>query len=77
MNCTSCGCGNIFIIDSRDRVANERRRRYKCNNCGGRFTTIERIVERDVLRSMGSDSLAETVRLANLAKRFADQVKGE
>lgn len=77
MYCTACSSRNVMIIDSRDREGNERRRRYKCNNCGNRFTSIERIVEKDVLKSMGSYSLAETVRLANLAKKFADQVKGE
>lgn len=77
MYCTKCGSSQVYIIDSRDRDGNERRRRYECTACKNRFTTIERIVEKDILKSMGAESLAETVRLANLAKKFAKEMKGE
>jgi transcriptional regulator NrdR family protein len=77
MYCTKCGGSQVYVIDSRDRDSNERRRRYECTECKNRFTTIERVVEKDILKSLGSDSLAETIRLAHLAKKFAKEVKGE
>lgn len=77
MYCTKCGSFQVYVIDSRDRGGNERRRRYECAECKNRFTTIESIVENDILKSLDSDSLAETIRLAHLAKKFAKEVKGE
>lgn len=42
MRCPFCGSLNTIIIDSRSK--NEgvmRRRRYECNMCGERFSTME------------------------------------
>lgn len=46
MYCPKCKSENIGIIDSRSNFVrplfeNYRRRRYKCNNCGNRFSSIE------------------------------------
>lgn len=40
MTCPKCGSENIGCIDSRNGKKN-RRRRYSCQNCGGRFSTYE------------------------------------
>ena len=41
MICEECGSGNTYVIDSRETTPTKRRRRYKCNHCGARFTTYE------------------------------------
>lgn len=44
MRCPFCGCTNTQVKDSRDTVdENAIRRRRECPDCGGRFTTYERI----------------------------------
>lgn len=44
MKCPFCGSSNIQVKDSRDTVEeNAIRRRRECTDCGGRFTTYERI----------------------------------
>ena len=42
MNCPFCGYHDSRVIDSRD-VSNGVRRRRQCLDCGGRFTTYERL----------------------------------
>jgi len=44
MKCPFCGSNNIQVKDSRDTIdENAIRRRRECLDCGGRFTTYERI----------------------------------
>lgn len=44
MRCPFCGCNNTQVKDSRDTIdENAIRRRRECPDCGGRFTTYERI----------------------------------
>ena len=44
MRCPFCGSTNTQVKDSRDTVdENAIRRRRECPDCGGRFTTYERI----------------------------------
>lgn len=40
MVCDKCKSENVLVIDTRDHKT-FRRRRYKCNDCGGRFSTLE------------------------------------
>lgn len=42
MRCPECGSGNVYCYLSRQRKK-WRLRRYKCAECGGKFTTEERI----------------------------------
>ena len=41
MKCLHCGSDNTTVIDSRPLKIGYRRRRYKCLDCGTRFTTME------------------------------------
>ena len=51
MRCPGCGGGNVYVTDT--RAAKEwRRRRYKCSDCGARFTTRE-IPEYELDRIVG------------------------
>ncbi|MGI6394404.1 MAG: transcriptional regulator NrdR [bacterium] len=46
MKCPFCGSSNDKVIDSRSTKDDaEIRRRRECEDCGGRFTTYERIEE--------------------------------
>ena len=52
MKCPTCGGSNVYVTDT--RAAKEwRRRRYKCSDCGARFTTRE-IPEYELDRIVGS-----------------------
>lgn len=50
MRCPYCGCENTSVKDSRptDENASIRRRR-ECPDCGGRFTTFERVQLRELI----------------------------
>jgi transcriptional repressor NrdR len=50
MRCPYCGCENTSVKDSRptDEHASIRRRR-ECPDCGGRFTTFERVQLRELV----------------------------
>lgn len=41
MRCTKCDSVNCYCIDSRDSKESLRYRRYKCEDCGERFSTVE------------------------------------
>lgn len=41
MNCPECESDNCRASDSRMRRDGIRRRRYKCADCGNRYTTVE------------------------------------
>ena len=43
MACPHCGDHRARVLDTRMRASGERRRRYACFTCKGRFTTLERI----------------------------------
>lgn len=43
--CKECGCFDTFVIDSRQRDG-ELKRRIECRNCGRRWTTYE-VTEKD------------------------------
>ena len=45
MICPKCKSGNVSVIDSRPQESGHRRRRYRCNNCDRRFSTIETYAE--------------------------------
>ncbi|MBP5698116.1 MAG: transcriptional repressor NrdR [Alphaproteobacteria bacterium] len=50
MRCPFCGNSNTQVKDSRDTVdENAIRRRRECPDCGGRFTTYERVELQDLL----------------------------
>lgn len=49
MRCPYCGCENTQVKDSRPSEDNSViRRRRNCSDCGGRFTTFERIQLREL-----------------------------
>ena len=49
MKCPACGCRNVHCKDSRYREAQDCRwRRYLCESCGTRFTTIERVAAQHI-----------------------------
>lgn len=75
MICPTCNSNNLYCIDSRDVRGNKRRRRHECLDCEHRFTTIEIIVDTDTLKDKALDNIKETIRLANLARKFANEVK--
>lgn len=81
MRCPYCGCENTGVKDSRptDENASIRRRR-ECPDCGGRFTTFERVQLRElvVVKRSGRkvpfdrDKLLKSVAIA-LRKRPIDE----
>lgn len=49
MKCPFCGQNNTQVKDSRDTIdENAIRRRRECPDCGGRFTTYERVQLQDL-----------------------------
>src|SRR5215831_19223348 len=78
MRCPFCGHDDTQVKDSRPTEENSAiRRRRHCPECGGRFTTVERVqlrelvvvkkngrretFERDKLESMGENEIPSTV----------------
>lgn len=50
MRCPYCGCENTQVKDSRPTEENQSiRRRRNCEDCGGRFTTFERVQLREIV----------------------------
>ena len=50
MRCPYCGCENTQVKDSRPTEENQAiRRRRNCEDCGGRFTTFERVQLREII----------------------------
>src|SRR5262245_18611184 len=55
MRCPYCGCENTQVKDSRPTEENQSiRRRRSCEDCGGRFTTFERVQLREIIVSKRS-----------------------
>ena len=77
MICPVCGSGDLYCIDSREMRGNKRRRRHRCVSCDYRFSTVEIIVDTETLKDPALDDIKETIRLANIAKKFVNDVKGE
>ncbi len=85
MRCPYCACENTQVKDSRptDENASIRRRRV-CPDCGGRFTTFERVQLRELVvvkrsgRKVGfdRDKLMKSVEIA-LRKRPIDEERIE
>jgi transcriptional repressor NrdR len=49
MRCPYCSCENTQVKDSRPTEENQSiRRRRNCEDCGGRFTTFERVQLREI-----------------------------
>ena len=44
MLCLYCRSGNTKVIAS-EQISFVRKRRYRCDNCGKRFNTVERIIK--------------------------------
>ena len=52
MRCPYCGCEYTQVKDSRPTEENQSiRRRRSCEDCGGRFTTFERVQLREIVVS--------------------------
>ncbi len=85
MRCPYCGAENTQVKDSRPSEDNTTiRRRRICGDCGGRFTTFERIQLRELTRLKKSgrrvpfdrDKLARSVQVA-LRKRDVEPERVE
>lgn len=85
MRCPFCSCEETQVKDSRPSEDNTViRRRRICSDCGGRFTTFERIQLREltVVKKSGKkvpfdrDKLANSVTVA-LRKRPVDEIRVE
>ena len=85
MRCPYCGNGDTQVKDSRPTEdGSSIRRRRVCSDCGGRFTTFERVQLREltVIKKTGKrapfdrDKLARSVHTA-LRKRQADPERVE
>ena len=52
MNCPKCNSDFTTVLDSRPSgvIENGRRRRYICHSCQNRWTTIEAMMDDDVIR---------------------------
>lgn len=83
MLCPLCGHKETSVLDSRpaDRGCSIRRRR-SCENCGGRFTTFERVHLRDILvvksdnrrESFSSDKIEKSIRTACKKRPIKDDM---
>jgi len=75
MHCPFCGNEDTQVKDSRaTEDGSAIRRRRACNECGGRFTTFERVQMRDlfVIKSSGANRLFDRdklIRSINIACR--------
>jgi transcriptional repressor NrdR len=75
MHCPFCGNEDTQVKDSRaTEDGSAIRRRRQCNECGGRFTTFERVQMRElfVIKSSGANRLFDRdklIRSINIACR--------
>lgn len=85
MRCPFCGHDDTQVKDSRPTEERSAiRRRRHCNNCGGRFTTVERVQLREltVVKSDGTREPFDREKVArsmsiSLRKRPVDQERVE
>ncbi len=66
MHCPFCGHEDTQVKDSRPTTDNAIRRRRQCANCGGRFTTLERVQLRSltVVKSGGRKEAFDREKMA-------------
>jgi len=76
MNCPYCGNEKSYVTDVRPSKGNVIRRRKACNKCGGRFTTIEKILSSEdkkpaklVTLATGKDKKYDFVLMMRLRKQ--------
>jgi transcriptional regulator NrdR family protein len=67
MNCPDCESDNCFAIDSRIRRDGIRRRRYKCLDCGYRYTTVE-------IYAGDHDKLTEAFQREKTVRKVAEKI---
>ncbi len=79
MRCPECNCGSCSCLNSRPREKS-RYRRYRCQSCGHRFSTVEKYVKngeddniRDLLCSLRDIEIA----MAKLRRRVRAKVREE
>ena len=81
MRCPYCGCENTQVKDSRPTEENQAiRRRRNCEDCGGRFTTFERVQLREitVIKRSGRRVLFDREKLSRsveVAMQAADPIR--
>ena len=61
MNCPECTSDNCMVVNSRQTEAYKRTRRYKCQECGSRFSTVE-ITAQEYRELRQCYAQAETIR---------------
>ena len=69
MKCQACLSENAYCIDSREVSTNARRRRYKCTDCGHRFSTIEVIIDGNSI-----DAVKDLPSLIESTKKLQDYI---
>ena len=91
MICPECDVDDSKVLDSRPFDGGQaQRRRQKCQSCGARWTTLERITRPDVDVRMEMSVLTDFLKLNNrwrsvarevirglLARQALDQIKGK
>ena len=83
MRCQACSSENAYCIDSREVSTNARRRRYKCTDCGHRFSTIEVIIDGnsiDAVKDLPSliestKKLQDYIAIAQTVKNLGDLIR--
>ncbi len=84
MRCDKCGLENCGCVDSREwKLKDTRRRRYKCFNCGYRWTTIELKVKDKYLKGIIEDdgyieaAITKTMEISEELKRILEAMKSQ
>lgn len=61
MECPKCGSGDCNVMDSRSKKVGQRKRRYICNQCLGKFETVE-VRTDDIKEIISGEWIAEMQR---------------
>ena len=81
MKCPFCGKDNTKVIDSRPTDDSAIRRRRQCDACGKRFTTYEKVEEKEIPAKVIGEIVMEKlkdldevayVRFASVYREFKD-----
>lgn len=83
MKCQACLSENAYCIDSREVSTNARRRRYKCTDCGHRFSTIEVIIDGNSIEAVkdlpslieSTKKLQDYTAIAQTVKNLGDLIR--
>ena len=76
MKCQACLSKNAYCIDSREVSTNARRRRYKCTDCGNRFSTIEVMIDGNSIDAVKDlPSLIENTKTLEDYRAIAQTIK--